>query len=173
MRAIVFIGLLVGISGIPSVVMVLGSISSVSPVEQEAELSSPRSYVSETVSNSNPEDSTKVAIIALQLQGMTIKDHVVTENKLVYVLVSPEIFAKLPKFINGLKVKRYTGPTFPDRNDVSYLYFSGWVQKDDSVWLTSTAYFAGGNVGGCDEQYDRSKNGKWTRVKSDCFAMAS
>lgn len=59
-----------------------------------------------------------------------------------------------------------------DKADYSYLEFSrlSWIRE--AVVFTQTAYFRGGNIGGCMEKY--SRNGRsWKREKPDCFAMAS
>lgn len=173
MRSLVLAGALLGISAIPSVIYLVVSNTPSSQIAA-ATTDIPRVHPPvKSIEYEDVEDTIRVAIINVQLRGMTKKDHVVMQGDTVYLSVSEEIFAKLPRSVNGLKIKRYTGSTMPNQNDVSYLDFTRWAKKDESVWVTSTARFAGGNIGGCSEQYDRSEKGIWTRVKSECFAAAS
>ncbi len=173
MKYLVLIGALMGLSAIPSVVYLVNSIN-LSPQISEANTDSLRaSRPVNSVEYENVDDLTKVAIINVQLRGITKRDHVVMQGNIVYLSVPEEVFEKLPKSVNGLTIKHYTGSTMPNQNDVSYVVFTRWAKKDNSVWVTSTAHFAGGNIGGCNEQYDRSEKGVWIRAKSECFAAAS
>jgi hypothetical protein len=173
MRSLILIGVLLGLSAIPSAIHLLDSLGRNSQI---ADAHAPLVRASPSMKSFEYEgvdDSAKVAIITVQLRSLTKKDHVVMQGNLLYLLVSEEIFARLPKSINGLTIKLYTGSTMPNENDVSYLDFTRWARKDESVWVTSTAHFAGGNIGGCNEQYVRSEKGIWTRAQSECFAAAS
>lgn len=67
-------------------------------------------------------------------------------------------------------ILRTLGTTFNERN-YSYLEFSDWSGSSDSAVFTQTAYFRGGNIGGCTEKYTRYGR-LWKRGKPDCFAIA-
>ncbi|MBX7060509.1 MAG: hypothetical protein K1X52_02535 [Pyrinomonadaceae bacterium] len=116
---------------------------------------------------------TKAAVLTSFLSPTTREDHVVTDDGRIYLLVSEDLYAKLQRSTNGIKVERYTGATEVRANTVPYIVFSGWTKRADTVFVTQIAYFVGGNSGGCDEQYMYSKVSGWMLTKGDCFAAAS
>lgn len=128
----------------------------------------------ESVESEPVDDATMVSVLVVKLRGITREDHVVMDDGSLFLLVPREVFERLPKRINQLTIKRYTGPTgMNEKNDVSFLTFRGWMKKIDSVRVISEAYFVGGNTGGCHERFDRTAPGNWVRVESKCFASAS
>lgn len=116
---------------------------------------------------------TQAEIIIVSLNEMTTEDHAVTASGDVYLLVSDELYKVLPKSVNEIKVNQYTGSAGIRQDSVPYIVFSRWGEADGSIYVTKTAYFVGGNTGGCSKKYEKNDAGQWTRTKSDCFAAAS
>lgn len=115
----------------------------------------------------------KAAVLTFFLSGIRKEDHAVTDDDRIYLLVSEGLYAKLPRTTNGIKVELYTGPTEVHANTVPYIVFSSWAKRADTVFVTQTAYFVGGNSGGCKEQYKFWEVSGWKRTSADCFAAAS
>lgn len=123
--------------------------------------------------SSSVDVETRAAIIKVALERMTKKDHAVTDDGRVYLVVSEELYKRLPRSVNDIKIERYTGPTYTGENDVPYIVFNGWVMEGNSVLVTQIAYFVGGNTGGCHERYTYWEVGGWKVTSSECFASAS
>src|SRR5690606_30640550 len=116
---------------------------------------------------------TQAEIIIASLNDMTKESHAVTDSGNVYLLVSDELYKLLPKSVNEIKVNQYTGSTGIRQNSVPYIVFSRWAEIGGSIYVTETAYFVGGNMGGCSEKYEKNDADEWTRTEFDCFAAAS
>jgi hypothetical protein len=79
---------------------------------------------------------------------------------------------RLPKEKFRYKLILRDKSSMSNKIDYSYLEFSDWSGTRESAVFTLTAYFRGGNIGGCMEKYSK-KDRSWKREKPDCFATAS
>ncbi len=122
---------------------------------------------------SKPDSETQAAIIRVMLNELSESDHSVNDDGNVYLAVPNDVFILLPKRINDIGLVHYQGPIGSKERSVSYIAFSHWGIRDEKVFVSRIAYFAGGNIGGCREEYATHESHGWHRVSSDCFAMAS
>jgi hypothetical protein len=148
------------------------------------EVDKPADKVSETQRNSifissnkasytNVDDVTKAEVIKVWLKRIDKNDHFVTDERVVYLAVAEDVYKLLPKKVNDLQIKRYIGSIKFRENEVPYILFTNWSRRGNYVWLTGTAYFVGGNVGGCNVRYDWKEGKGWNNSESECFAAAS
>ena len=124
-------------------------------------------------SDSSVDIRTRSEVIPVWLKRVNKSDHFVTREGVVYLAVESELYEALPKTVNGLKIERYQGSTEIRENEVPYILFTNWSRQENSVRLTGTAYFVGGNVAGCSERYDWNEGSGWSNSESKCFAAAS
>ena len=128
----------------------------------------------ELLQSSKPTDVTddeKIAIIKKILSEIDRKDHAIADDGNLYLYVSESIFKALPKKVNGIDIRLIESPEAAKKLRLDYQTFTRWDQQDEFMWVTNTAFFYDGNIGGCNFKFEKH-DGDWVKKSTDCFALA-
>lgn len=115
-------------------------------------------------------DQAKADIIHAILKEAKKEDHAVTELGELYVYVPDEIFALLPKEVNGIQIKQLTFGEYNRGFKEDYLVFREWKESETGmISVANVAFFAGGNAGGCNYNF-KLEDGHWKEDSRKCHA---
>lgn len=117
-------------------------------------------------------DDEKAEIIREILKPLSRKDHSVSYDGKLYLLLSEDVFQKLPSTINTIPLVRIDASDVTESFNNDYVVFDSWAKSGDLIVLKDMAYFWGGNTGGCIRRF-RYTNGTWVQTTPECFAAAS